>query len=312
MSGDPRRQIGSGGGSDVLRVALEAARRDAPDRAQLARLAARLPLHLPDGPGGGQGPGGPAEGGGPATGGGAGAPATGAGAGAPATGVGAGAPAAIASTAAVAPPSVLSGLGIGAALGVVLVGAVWLMPSPSQPPPAAPLAPPAAPLGPAVVATAAPAEAATAPAAEAPEMPAEVPSAAKRPRAPAPGPPRAPAGAPLPARASASTAGAPAAGGAAQAALHDAETELGLLQRAQEALAARPAEALALADAHLARFPGGALAQEREVIAVGALKALGRGGEALARANRFVEAHPSSAYRRRLEILVPELRDAQR
>ncbi|HTN89050.1 MAG TPA: hypothetical protein VL242_35475, partial [Sorangium sp.] len=108
------------------------------------------------------------------------------------------------------------------------------------------------------------------------------------------------------------TTGAPAAAGSARAALPDAETELGLLQRAQEALAARPAEALALADAHLRRFPGGALAQEREVIAVGALKALGRGGEALARANRFIAEHPSSAYRRRLEILVPELRGEQR
>ncbi|WP_437710239.1 hypothetical protein WMF45_36245 [Sorangium sp. So ce448] len=84
------------------------------------------------------------------------------------------------------------------------------------------------------------------------------------------------------------------------------------LAGAEACVGARPAEALALADAHLARFPGGALAQEREVIAVGALKALGRGGEALARANRFVAAHPSSAYRRRLEILVPELRGAPR
>ncbi|WP_438023385.1 hypothetical protein [Sorangium sp. So ce233] len=327
MSGDPRKQIGSGSGSDVLRVALEAARRDAPDRAQLARLAARLPLGLPGGPGGGQGPGGPAEGGGPATGGGAAAPATGEGAAAPATGGaaapatggagtpatgGAGTPATFAppgivATAAVAPPSVLSGLAAGAALGVVLVGAVWLMPSRSQPPRAAP--------GAAVVATAATAGAAAAPAAGTAEVPAEappVPPATEPPRAAAPEPPRAPSGAPLPARAPASTTGAPAAGGAAQAALPDAETELGLLQRAQEALAARPAEALALADAHLARFPGGALAQEREVIAVGALKALGRDGEALARANRFIASHPSSAYRRRLEILVPELRGAQR
>ncbi|WP_438014874.1 hypothetical protein WMF18_28800 [Sorangium sp. So ce315] len=321
MSGHPRKTIGPEGGSDMLRVALEAARRDGPDRAQLARLAARLPLHLPGGPGGGEDPGGPAEGGatggagtatggagasatgggaGTATGGGAGAEATGGGAGAPATR----APTGIASTGAVAPPSVLSGLGIGAALGVVLVGAVWLMPSRSQPPP---LAPPGA----AEIATATPAEAAAAPAAATPEAAAEASLAGEPPRAPAPEPPRAPAGAPWPARASASTAGATAAGGSAPAALPDAETEIGLLQRAQEALAARPAEALALADAHLARFPGGALAQEREVIAVGALEALGRDEAALARARRFVAAHPSSAYRRRLEILVPELRHAR-
>ncbi|MGK4000855.1 hypothetical protein [Sorangium sp. So ce1024] len=321
MSGHPRKTIGPEGGSEVLRLALEAARRDGPDRAQLARLAARLPLHLPGGPGGGGATGGPADGGatgsgagtaagggaGTAAGGGAGA-ASGGGAGAQATGGGAGvpathAPAGIASTGAVAPPSVLSGLGIGAALGVVLVGAVWLTPSRSQPPPPAPLAR----SGAAVVATATPAEAAAA----TPEAPAEASAAAEPPRAPAPEPPRAPAGAPLPARASASAAGAPAAGASAPAALPDAETEIGLLQRAQEALAARPAEALALADAHLARFPGGALAQEREVIAVGALTGLGRDEAALARARRFVAAHPSSAYRRRLEILVPELRHAQ-
>ncbi|WP_437764916.1 hypothetical protein WMF27_32755 [Sorangium sp. So ce281] len=94
----------------MLRLALEAARRDAPDKAQLARLAARLPLHPPGGPGGGKDPGGPADGGGPATGGGAGAPATGGGAGAPATH----APEGIAATGAIAPPSVLSGLAVGA------------------------------------------------------------------------------------------------------------------------------------------------------------------------------------------------------
>ncbi|XXX73842.1 hypothetical protein WMF30_39970 [Sorangium sp. So ce134] len=303
MSGDPRKPIGPGGGSDVLRVALEAARREAPDKAQLARLASRLPLRLPGGPGGGKDPGGPADGGVPATGGGAGAPATGAGAGAPATV----APAGMAAAGAVAPPSVLSGLAVGVGLGVVLVGAVWLMPPRSQPPPPAP---------PAAVAAAAPAGAAAASAAAAPGVPAEAPPGAAPPRAPDPEPARAPASAPLPAgapaSAPASTTGAPAAGGPAQAALPDAETELGLLQRAQEALAARPAEALALADAHLARFPGGALAQEREVIAIGALQALGRSGEALARAHRFIAEHPSSAYRRRLETLVPELRGAQR
>jgi hypothetical protein len=76
----------------------------------------------------------------------------------------------------------------------------------------------------------------------------------------------------------------------------------------QTALATDPARALALATEHEQRFPRGALGQEREVIAVGALVALGRAPEARARAARFVERFPGSAYRQRIEALVPGLR----
>ncbi|WP_437337502.1 hypothetical protein [Sorangium sp. So ce394] len=282
MSDELPRLIDADGSPDALRLGLEAARRDGPDEVRLARLAARLPL-------GGPGP----SGGSAAPSGGSAAPSG-----------GSAAPSGLAPTVAAAPPTVLSGLAIGAAVGAVLVGAVWLMPSRSQPPPGPPRA--------AAVATAPKAAPTAAPVAEAPAVPADAPPAAPPPRGLDPEPPRPPASAPAPPRAPAPATDAKVAGDPAQAALPDAETETGLLQRAQDALGARPAEALALTDVHRARFPGGALSQEREVIAIGALKALGRGGEARARADRFVAEHPSSAYRRRIEVLVPELRSDPR
>ncbi len=83
----------------------------------------------------------------------------------------------------------------------------------------------------------------------------------------------------------------------------DAETEVHLLQRAQTALGADPRAALALTGEHARRFPGGALVQERELIAVTALVALGRKPEAQSRATSLLERFPSSAYRGRLESL---------
>ena len=83
----------------------------------------------------------------------------------------------------------------------------------------------------------------------------------------------------------------------------DSETEVHLLQRAQAALGADPGGALALTVEHARRFPGGALGQERELIAVTALVALGRRPEAEARAASLLERFPASAYRGRLESL---------
>ncbi|WP_437946636.1 hypothetical protein WME98_37960 [Sorangium sp. So ce296] len=289
MSDELPRLIDADGSPDALRRGLEAARRDGPDEARLARLAARLPLGGPGPSGGSAAP--------------SGSSAAPSGSSASPSG-GSAAPSGLAPTVAAAPPTVLSGLAIGAAVGAVLVGAVWLMPSRSQPPPGPPRA--------AAVATAPKAAPIAAPVAEAPAVPADAPPAAPPARGLDPEPPRPPASAPAPPRAPAPATDAKVAGDPAQAALPDAETETGLLQRAQDALGARPAEALALTDVHRARFPSGALSQEREVIAIGALKALGRGGEARARADRFVAEHPSSAYRRRIEVLVPELRSDPR
>lgn len=84
------------------------------------------------------------------------------------------------------------------------------------------------------------------------------------------------------------------------------EAEVRLLERAQDALRSRPAEALALADDHARRFPRGMLAQEREVIAIEALVKTGRTSEAKARAARFKARFPGSSHTRRIETLVGE------
>jgi hypothetical protein len=85
----------------------------------------------------------------------------------------------------------------------------------------------------------------------------------------------------------------------------EGETEIALLQRAQEALGASPARALALTGEHATRFPRGALAQEREMIAISALAGMGRSGEARARAAQFAARYPRSVHLRRLEAIVP-------
>ncbi len=83
----------------------------------------------------------------------------------------------------------------------------------------------------------------------------------------------------------------------------DDETEAHLLQRARSAVGADPGAALSLAAEHARRFPGGGLAQEREIIAITALVALGRTPEAQARATTLLQRFPGSAYRGRLESL---------
>jgi hypothetical protein len=88
-----------------------------------------------------------------------------------------------------------------------------------------------------------------------------------------------------------------------------AESESALLQRAQRALGSSPAAALAITGEHVARYPGGMLAQEREVIAISALVAMGRAGEARSRAAAFLGAHPRSAHRPRIEALVPGVKE---
>jgi hypothetical protein len=80
--------------------------------------------------------------------------------------------------------------------------------------------------------------------------------------------------------------------------------ELALLEKAQDALRSRPAEALALTNEHARRFPKGSYAQEREVIAIEALAKTGRTAEARARADRFKRAFPGSASIRRIDAIL--------
>jgi len=78
-------------------------------------------------------------------------------------------------------------------------------------------------------------------------------------------------------------------------------TEAELLERAQAALRAEPARALALTREHRRRYPTGALVQEREVIAIEALRRLGRGRAASHKADVFDERYPGSVHHNRLE-----------
>jgi hypothetical protein len=77
-------------------------------------------------------------------------------------------------------------------------------------------------------------------------------------------------------------------------------SEAALLGAAQAALRSDPGRALALVQEHRRRFAGGALVQEREVIAIEALSRLGRTDEARSRARGFEQAYPGSAHRRKV------------
>lgn len=122
----------------------------------------------------------------------------------------------------------------------------------------------------------------------------------------------APAGAtePLPGNAalakSKSTTAQGAAANGADVSVPDAAqpTELELLRGARLALKGSPAEALRLVEQHRASYPSGKLTQERELIAISALVALGRRTAALSRASSFEHAFPTSPYRKQIGELL--------
>jgi hypothetical protein len=136
-----------------------------------------------------------------------------------------------------------------------------------------------------------------------PHDPARAPGTSSAPRGPAP--PGASVEMPQNEAPIAAASDAPAGAGSppAPGVAGDLETEVHLLERARIALGADPGAALGLATEHARRFPGGALGQERELIAVTALVALGRRPEAQARAASLLERFPGSPYRGRLESL---------
>lgn len=84
----------------------------------------------------------------------------------------------------------------------------------------------------------------------------------------------------------------------------DPGAEFALLQRAREALATDPAAALRVTDEHRRTFPRGRLSEEREVLAIEALAALGRWPAARARAERFERRYPGSVHHDRLAALL--------
>jgi hypothetical protein len=173
-----------------------------------------------------------------------------------------------------APPAASSaGLSAAAKLGLTAIallaagGGAWLLSTSESAPPPAPTRV-AVPPAPPPAEPAAPAPQASAPPESAVAKPAEPPAAQVVPAKPAP---------------------------AAQ--LSEAE----LLEQARSALKGDPARALARANEHRRRFPGGVLVQEREVIAIQALRQLGRASEAEQRAEAFSKAFPGSAFQRKLK-----------
>ncbi|HEX5660251.1 MAG TPA: hypothetical protein VFX59_23815 [Polyangiales bacterium] len=77
--------------------------------------------------------------------------------------------------------------------------------------------------------------------------------------------------------------------------------EFSLLWEARVKIRRDPLAALALLNEHAGRFANGQLAPEREVLAVEALRALGRNDEAEARLRSFRARYPGSIHLRRLQ-----------
>lgn len=96
---------------------------------------------------------------------------------------------------------------------------------------------------------------------------------------------------------SAAPAPAPPAAVGAGAAVPPMDADLTLIQRAIAALGSgRASEALGALDRHARSYPRSPRAQQRETLAIQALEQTGRRVEAAARAARFREAFPGSAY----------------
>jgi hypothetical protein len=263
MKQDPPRLLDSLSGSDPVKIALDAARGDGPSADQLTRLAGKLPLGLPTGGGGGGGK---------------------------LVIKGAIHGASVSAPIATGAP-ILSGALLGAVLGIAVVGGAWVA-SPRAPEDASPSA-----------VTSASSTALPSPISR-PAVTAEVTSrpenrATETPKAPqsalpnAPQPPPTAESANTPVESAPSIASPPV----------ENESEAAMLRRAQDALGASPSKALEITSQHMARFPSGNLAQEREVLAIQALLALGRAGEARARAAQFATRYPGSAHLRRIEVL---------
>ncbi|HEX2672039.1 MAG TPA: hypothetical protein VHM25_14250 [Polyangiaceae bacterium] len=87
---------------------------------------------------------------------------------------------------------------------------------------------------------------------------------------------------------------------------NQALSEAALLEQARRALSTSPSYALSLANQHRTRFPKGVLTQEREVIAIEALRKLNRDSEANQRATGFSKAFPGSAHQRMVDEASPK------
>ncbi|MDB4985149.1 MAG: hypothetical protein JWN04_327, partial [Myxococcaceae bacterium] len=79
------------------------------------------------------------------------------------------------------------------------------------------------------------------------------------------------------------------------------QTEAELLFAARRQIRRDPRAALRLVDEHVARFPDGLLAPEREVLAIEALRQLGQTAAAARRLQLFRARYPDSLHLRRLD-----------
>lgn len=84
----------------------------------------------------------------------------------------------------------------------------------------------------------------------------------------------------------------------------DLAAETALLVRAQKRLASSPAEALAAADEHKGRFPNGALAAERELLAAQAWMALKQPEQARSRLRSLLAGRSGAIYAKRAQRLL--------
>lgn len=109
---------------------------------------------------------------------------------------------------------------------------------------------------------------------------------------------------PAPPRASSRPSAPPASASAEPVAVDPLAEEVALLDRARAALGASPAEALALTAEHAARFPQGKMGMEREIVAIDALRRLGRADEARARGEVVLSRARGSLYEERVKKLI--------
>jgi hypothetical protein len=121
---------------------------------------------------------------------------------------------------------------------------------------------------------------------------------------PVPAPPSPNAGVTAP---SEPTAAVPApSASSASSARAKTPNEAALLERARRALSSNPALALELTRRHQTEFPRGVLRQEREVIAIEALRRLGKADQARERGSDFRREFPDSPHGRAVDRgLVP-------
>jgi len=184
------------------------------------------------------------------------------------------------------------GAAIGAGLGLLAVGAAEELPALLSPPSS--IAPAAIRSSPGGLGSKSPLSARPAPAVSPPPPPAEPPSSPASSAAIEPPSPRSvrPAAEPVP-----------------KAAEPLSETdslaqEAALLERARAALGPTPAAALELTEVHASRFPRGKLGMERELIALEALRRLGRAEEARTRGEALLARAKGGLYEARIRQLV--------